>query len=280
MREPDDRTWRLVHNCRDAYFCLEDKLKIRLMLISLILVLCTIAEAQNKSLLYQSGRGLIWRYQGGGAAPDVGTPVAWYKMTGTDTNATQLLDSANSYNVSNMPSVATGPTITNMSPYAYCFDGSDDYFDGGDVFNFTTTFAVSLWVNLDSITYHCPLNIWSSTASEQTFRLFFSSERYIYFGLKESDGGSVLINSTSDWPVGSWQYITVIADGSYVKLFTNCVCVASNTYDGTINSTSAPFIIGKQWPSAYLLDGYIDDVRLFNTLSIIQMQNIYAAGRQ
>ena len=87
-------------------------------------------------------------------------------------------------------------------------------------------------------------------------------------------------------PTGSWQFVTAVADGSYLRLYRNGVAVGTPTsYNGTLKTSFAYTNIGVKpgdaggADSGYW-DGKIDDVRVYNrALSANEVKQLYDMGK-
>lgn len=233
-------------------------------------------------------------------AVDVGSPVAWWKMTGSDTNATQILDSVDGYHASNMFSVATGPTLaTNGGVVYYEFANSatQHFLADDQQFYSSTTLTLSCWTYLPSYNAGTGTKniMGKGTVSDSTMEwvVLFRDASFATYGNKigffhQSDDGSLSCAAYMA-PAYSTNWchlaITVIGNtGTNIAFFTNGVQtdIIASAGAGTRAADAGPFYIG--WGQGVANRGWqggIDDVRIFtNILSPTQIWNIYAAGRQ
>lgn len=220
---------------------------------------------------------------------DVGTPIAWWRMGYDDTNATQILDiSGNSRHASNMPSVATGPTRIMKDGTYYYFNGGSGVFDAGDIFtNLTQTFAVSVWMQFMNQGSYCYVyGTYNGGAHANTYLGFSSGGAEVVGVLEQSDGTTFITANLPALPSAvsvaypNWCHVVLAGDGASIKLYSNAVVIASNTYNGTLKTIPGyPFYIGGLYSSAKIFSGNLADVRVFTNLSPVQITNLYTTGR-
>ena len=87
-------------------------------------------------------------------------------------------------------------------------------------------------------------------------------------------------------PVGSWQHVVFVADGSMMRLYRNGTQVSAASYDGTLyQPTVKSFGIGMKpngdgsGPGAYFWQGKMDDLGIWTrALSLEEVLAIYNAG--
>jgi hypothetical protein len=232
---------------------------------------------------------------GAAPAPDVGTPYAWWKMTGTDTNAAgNLLDSAASgYTFTNK-----GAVLVSTNAYFYKFTNGASYTSmrGTNVPSSMahTSFTVSAWV------YIVGTNAGGSAILFQEVGSFYAWECVANY--KDTGRPSLLV-STDDGstkimyqlPVTNvvflnrWHHIAMRYDGGVntngsMRTYVDGSVVATNSvisgaFTG-LNPTRFPLALGGN-SAAWSMNGYIDDVRFFKNESLTdtQVNNIYLQGR-
>lgn len=90
----------------------------------------------------------------------------------------------------------------------------------------------------------------------------------------QANGTTVTATDTAALPTGSWQHVTVVADGSRVRLYRGGAQVASVAYDGTLKTGTGPLGIGVTPNTAGTgpdstapghWNGMIDDLRVWST---------------
>jgi hypothetical protein len=232
---------------------------------------------------------------------NTGTKTAWWNMIGTDTNTTQVLDSGPSaaYHASNMPSVATGPTlfVTNSQNY-YLIDGTGTYFWVNDAAALTpTAMTITAWVNLHAyrtgVIQTIAAKFGNAGAYEYTFCVYPADDSVVANRNRLTLGLLTLNASKYHYRFSSQmlptQEIVFVAftwagNGTNTILYTNgmaCSMTASGAGGFTVLSDgAAPLTIGKSSNSSpQPWDGLISDVRYFNVaLTASQIANIYTQG--
>lgn len=237
--------------------------------------------------------------QGGAAGPDVGTPLAWWQMTADGTNATQILDFANSYNASNIPTVALGPTLTtDGTNYYYEFDGLNDRFrvDDPSAFSFTDgsgndkPFSLSMWLNsVDWIQTDGILSKYGAGTAVEWSMIRTASRVYFYV-TNPTVTAYRGRHTANDMPTynGDWIHVVGTYDGSEttagVKIYINgtqadTTDFTAGSYTGMTPSPEPVLIGNRQGISEW--EGFMDDVRIFATnISATVVSNLYTQGQQ
>jgi hypothetical protein len=278
-----------------------DSTGMKKLLLTLLLVPCLAFAADvmlgkiSELSWGEAGAGNKMASWGSAPVVDVGSPVAWYKMTSDGTNATQILDFAGSYNLSNMPSVASGPTLVSTNlPAWYSFAG-DDYFFGAELatndFSLSKGGTISFWAlhstsgNGGNVVAYCN----GTSASKWNF--IIDQDGYMYFQFR-GDGYSGEAHYGINTPIVSanWWHYLITWDGqpnvSGIHIYTNNTEVTANftadtvaTYTGTQQGNLYVGWLGTS--GGYFYNGLLDDVRIFtNVISGTQRTNIYTEGRQ
>lgn len=123
----------------------------------------------------------------------------------------------------------------------------------------------------------------------------------MHFGLKEKDGDLEAHFREADddevelregrgkrFPLGSWQHVAVVADGTTARLYRNAVEVASAPFDGTLNTSVRALGIGAKPDdsgmkpdkgNAGYWDGKIDDVRVYDRALWVEEIRALAASK-
>jgi len=233
-----------------------------------------------------SGTTFIGSFGGGGG----GGPVAWWKMTATGTNATQILDFANSYNASNQPSVATGPTLVTTNGTFYSFDGSDDRFEAGDYLDMgTNDYTMSCWITTTSAGVMSPMSKAKQSSGDRWWLTINNVAGKARVGI-DTGGGPIYADSTNSVTDGAWHHIcaTYNRDGLAI-IYIDGVHDGSadiSSLDGDALTNIQRFQLGafrnsSDTAPALLFNGNIDDARVyFSALTPTQITNLYTTGRQ
>ena len=253
---------------------------------------------------------------GGGAAPaDVGDPFAWWKMTATGTNTTQILDFSDtgSANASNQPSVAGGPTLITTNGAFYSFDGADDKFSitNQPAFNTFTALTMSCWFNLST---EPESDSWMIMMSQYT-SAGFSGQSYFCpkFGsalgfseparnkagfalgdVQNGDGVIVMAGATTI-AVSNWYHFVATWDGGLdpdsMELYINgtndsLTGIEAGVFPGMVGLDANLYMGGRQVgginSDANIFSGLLNDIRWFanEVLTPTQITNLYTEGAQ
>ena len=161
------------------------------------------------------------------------------------------------------------------STNSFTFDGNSDYVGCGDVLNLdiTDTFSFSQWVKFNSLgTDEVIISKWSSASSFKGYVIYKNSSDKIVVFLRESNIKFNLFVSTNTLSSGVWYNITLTYDGSRlnsgINLYFDGVPQAGarsgNFYTGSM-ITTLPFNIGARNNGELPLNGFIDEVSVFNS---------------
>ena len=166
-----------------------------------------------------------------------------------------------------------------LSDYVFNFDGTDDYIDTNSTFNTLTSFTVSAWFKLDSIS---TVEGIASTRingidTSKGFDIFINVNGLA--GRVYDNGVTEVVQSFTD--TTSWHNVVMTYNGTTLELFLDNLSIgtATGNYD---NSGGRNLTIGKWGPvsaASYYFDGLISNVSIFNTaLSTANIENIYNNG--
>jgi hypothetical protein len=276
-------------------------MKLHFWFSLLIILLASTSFAQmskgtSKNLLMAAGRPQV----GGSGGVDVGTPYAWWKMTGTDTNTTQLLDSNGTYNFTN-----TSVTFvsTNSTYYYYSFDGSTSKFIGTNTTAFVpTSMTASAWVWLKAqpsaaSSFGVVARYSQTVANWPWFLRASAGPTYSIapfrgkasFWVNDNLNSNGIGRATSDSiTLSNWTHIVAVWDGgkttNSIKMYINGSLsqgpgYAYGTFTG-LEPSSDKVRMGNE-NNANFMNGFIDDVRYYtNTLSASQITNLYQSRNQ
>ena len=86
-------------------------------------------------------------------------------------------------------------------------------------------------------------------------------------------------NQVGSFLFGKWTYITSSYDGTTMKLYINGVLNNSGSFGIALPASTNGWYIGRRWDFVELLNGSIDDVRIYNrALSAAEVQQLYDLG--
>jgi len=154
----------------------------------------------------------------------------------------------------------------------------------------TNTLSVSLWAYANSRPNWATFvkNWGASLAGQFHFGLYANGgQENIY--IKQADGKTPNVSDPVLFPLGSWQHVAFVCDGSNVLLYRNGALVASTTYNGTFIPPVTPAIgigvkLGDNGTSPDTgnpgyWDGMLDDVAIWDRgLSPTEIKAVYQAG--
>jgi hypothetical protein len=174
--------------------------------------------------------------------------------------------SEESVSVSDGSSETITVTMQKELDYALDFNGSSDYVElpNESDFDFSETFTVELWMQVDSF------NItWQAIIAKGDDSWRISRNKYyntIHFAATKSSGGYMAANGSTNVNDGKWHHLACVADGDHMYLYVDGLLDAQTTMTDSINNSSYPVYIANnaQRTSRYF-NGKIDDVRIWNT---------------
>jgi hypothetical protein len=172
-------------------------------------------------------------------------------------------------------SVCKTPTHTNN--YSLAFDGTDDFVELNQVFNYTT-FSISVWLKIpDSSGTRVFFDGRDSGGDGTTLYTSGSSDKVII-----SINGQALTQTTAIRD--AWQHIGVSYDGSTIKLYSNAVTVQTKSTTQTVAVTETgrlgakAFGLGDPIPVALQFAGRMDEFAFFSSvLTGAEFVEIYEA---
>jgi len=222
------------------------------------------------------------------SAPSGPVPYARWKMIGTDTNATSLLNAQGSYAaMDNKPNVATGPTFYTNSGYYYQFDNSEDHFiTTNDIAFSSTQKTITAWIsiNTSASTVEPIFSKYDPSGSKSEYMLYAYEGTIV--GLVENANETKYIRANSAaLPQLTWVHVAMTWNGgTNVYTYTNGVFATVTapitggfTPSDYTPSTTAP-MIGRA--ATFYYGAAIQDVRYYTqTLTSAQITNVYLEGR-
>jgi hypothetical protein len=253
-------------------------------LTSLVVARAQWPESDLSDMLTAASRPVA---SGAAPGPDVGTPCDWWKMNGTDTNATQVLDASNTNNAT-----VVGAVYVSTNGSFYTLNGSSQYFSMGNPstdLQFTTgaadlPFTVSVWAFLaDTTGAYCVFGKGNGTATQ--YELFLGSAMHLREWTSPGTGGRrSFVADSNPCVAAQWHHYVFAMDGtnglSMYRDATNIVwtCTTTTTYSAMAKVAAASTI--GQAGGYYYYKGSVDDISVFsNKLSATQITNIYQRGR-
>ena len=181
-----------------------------------------------------------------------------------ETSGTTASDSLGSHDgtLTNGPSWDTG-TIDG----ALSFDGNNDVVIVADdpALDIQYAITMSAWIrpNATGTQYIMRKAEFNATNG---YELSLSTSGKVFFRLnQQSSANTYRIDSTSDYPTDgtSWMHIAASYDGVIQRLYINGVEEASQAASITIGSNNTDLSLGGQVDGTQVIDGMIDDARLY-----------------
>ncbi len=134
-------------------------------------------------------------------------------------------------------------------------------------------FTVSAWVRVESrSSWASILKNWSDSIGGMIHMGLDGNGNNLEVQVTQANAVAVGINEGVLFPLGEWQHVATVADGSKVRLYRNGVEVGATDYDGTLR-VEIPFIsigyktgddgLPSQFAPGYW-NGRIDDVQVYN----------------
>lgn len=247
-----------------------------------------------------------WKWPASGSAPvDVGSPTAWWKMTETGTNATQILDFAGNNNATFAPPFPGGPHLITTNGVYYYITTAGEKFEATNtvLFNTPTSMSLSVWCNMQvepgatlfssvfthdgnaKSSYYLASKWGASRAEAWKGKAFFA------IGETYAGNGAIGCASTSTISLGSWYHMAATWDGGLttnsISIYINGILengtkLTAGTFTGIPALSDGKIRLGSDYSSYNWFLGYIDDIRYFGNicLSSNTIYNIFTQGRQ
>ena len=192
----------------------------------------------------------------------------YYSFDEDDTTGTIMIDISGNGNNGTCTMDSGCDTVQGLLINASDFDGVNDYIYSDSSITFGTTFSVSLWVNISSVSYiistreFAPTNWWTiQTSGSNTI-------------LAQLNNGAVQLDSgvTSN---SSYQHVILTLDGTTARIFVDGVL--RNSVAMTTSYSNERVSIGKF--STLYTTAFIDEVGIWNrNLTESEISDLYNSG--
>jgi len=168
--------------------------------------------------------------------------------------------------------------VTGQNGNALEFDGVDDYIEVADAPSLDLTDTFTLHANIYLKSHGSNVEILSKAdGSYEPYRLEISSDT-ISLAIADASDNRDFLTVYHEFGINTWHRITVTFDAGTAKFYKDGVYLGSDTSSITsIYNTTDKLYIGARNPTSNLLDGFIDDVRIYNrVLSEAEIQALDA----
>lgn len=162
--------------------------------------------------------------------------------------------------------IDVSPTKWNGS---FFFDGNDDYISipDSDDWNFGDgDFTIDCWVRLNADIESA--NYFVSQRVDGSHKWYFAYNHSITtLAFYNESPSQIYVGSTVTLITGTWYHLAVSRTSGVMKLFINGVSqtLTTNTNPGgSVESLSAPLLVGTNGYGTYYLNGFMDELRIVN----------------
>ena len=166
--------------------------------------------------------------------------------------------------------------ITGKRGMALSFNGSNQYINAGGAGNFTSSnFTLSGWFYFTELSAsRQPVILYKGGYTSQGYYIQIISTGSIWFHTNQSGAVQITKSSVAAVNTNNWHLITIIRNGSSVRIYVNGADVTS-TADTHIDPADSAenFQIGtyqQQTGNTLPLAGMADDIRIYNRALIVQ----------
>ena len=165
------------------------------------------------------------------------------------------------------------PSVHFSNSHALDFDGIDDYVAiDGVADDVSVDITIAFWVKADSGSTKRTLVAANTAAKDNVFILsIYEDDTYRIY---DAGGGGWEGDTGADVADGTWHHLAYTSDGSTGRLYVDGEEKATHTPDYNFSSDDL-WSLGQEWDSVIseLLDGILDDVRIYNrVLSAAEIQ--------
>jgi hypothetical protein len=167
-----------------------------------------------------------------------------------------------------VPLVVYNPAVNGGSAY---FDGSGDYLSAPtntsfNLFNQTNA-TVEFWVYLNAYSSdQDPVSYYSSGSSQWFCQLAGGQANQPIKWYVDGSGQNVSGNTTSStFPIKAWHHLAFVKSGSNWTIYLNGAQLATAATAPSV-SISGTLYVGGRTPTVNLVNGYLADVRITNTV--------------
>lgn len=244
--------------------------------------------AQNKSLLYQPGRGLIWRYQGGGSSVVVPSPYINWKMT-DQTISTNIIDTGGNnldliLNIPASPAYSFEALYVKQKPSVVASEYSMYFMEQNDAARYLFHEDNLL---LDGTNTDLSIGVWYySTKAPQNYAMIIGKGNNVGYQLADRTGdrwagriydGATATDSTISYDnLHQWTHLCWTYDYSADTMFSysNGILVTTTTSMPKIPNVTNLFAIGWDYLlAAESVYGYV--CQPYMTACVLESNLVY-----
>ena len=218
------------------------------------------------------GLGLILTSIADAADPNL---VGWWKLD--ETSGLTAADSSVFGNDGTLPDMTGNEWTNGIVGGALEFDGTNDYVSvpSSSSLQLTSALTMAGWIKADSWGSGTDVDIIARKGEDNpnNYQLAIADGLATLY-LDDGDGsgyrGDTLLNT------GQWYHVAATWDGTTVRVYVDGVLDNDppDSRGGTIDTDTRPFYIGGR-SGADLLDGILDDIRIYNrALSEAEIKNV------
>lgn len=196
-------------------------------------------------------------------------PIAYWRLEGNANEENNLYNGT----------VEGAVSIEGKYGNALYFDGVNDWVNLTDIDDFEGIEEISItaWVKQNPhYNYDRGIVTKRLNGFTESFSLYIQSSDKI--GFRVDADTTVTASSILTYETEEWIFITAVYNSSRLIIYVNGEDVSASTYSivGSINNGNSPLMFGKYYDNARILNGTIDEVRIFNrTLSQEEISNLY-----
>ena len=207
-----------------------------------------------------------------GSTFDIANTIVLYNYKTLDTNNDGIIDGTTDVDKDGILDIFDTNTASYGSPrdirtkLFLDFDGRNDYGQSSSILGGLATASLMAWINLNP-----NFNSEGVIVGQNNFQIRITAARKLEAVI---NGTSVLFDTTLN--VSQWYNISVIYDGSNIKLYLNGTLAKSQAKTGSISTDASLLTLGRD-PSTTTkyFKGKIDEVRVFNlALNESQLQRM------
>jgi type II secretory pathway pseudopilin PulG len=204
--------------------------------------------------------------------------VGWWKLD--ESGVLTAADSSGNGNDGTLTNMASNQWTTGVLDGALEFDGWDDYVScqNDKSLQLTDALTIAGWVKADSwgSGYYVSIIARKGEGNPNNYQLAIADgQATLYLDDGDSNGfrGDTVLNT------GQWYHVAGTWDGAQVRIYLNGILDNDppDSYSWTLNTDTRDLYIGGRSGGTDLLDGTLDDVRIYDrALTAEEIQSIVA----